>query len=426
MNGSDIVNLLYRLADEENGRNVRIDWAGARYVVVQDIADADHIVRLNSANYEKALGWFSQVIGPSRLTENGEAWQSRQKLTQRHLAKCDPELVFDLSRKHGRRGIETMIDASRKGQDRIDDGLLRLITSGVMMEAVLNRSWESLGFSNFDDISHMLLYAVDYSFSTTGYNLDMDSARLPVSRERTRAFLAARRATMQGLSSVRPTITPEDPVLWALLQNEKKDPNFKLEHEMLVLLAAGSETSAAAIGWGCYLLAREPELQEELRAEIQAFWRSGTPRFAGLQQLDRFVNFVVEAMRIFPPTPVLGVRALGADELSDRKVEAGETIFVSIIGLNHSKKMRPDPWQIRLEPHVPDRGRPPNMTFSAGPRVCGGRHFAVTEVLTVLAVILDKARLELTSATKPSFRWCFSLNPKSGHAVRATAINGQQ
>ena len=423
MDGSDIVNLLYRLADEQNGRNVQIDWAGARYVVVQDIADADHIVRLNSANYEKALDWLSQVIGPSRLTENGEAWQSRQKLTQRHLAKCDPEHVFDLSRKHGQRGVKSMIEASQSGHDRIDDGLLRLITSGVMMEAVLNRSWESLGFSNFDNISHMLLYAVDYSFSTTGYNLGMDSARLPMDRERTLAFLEARRATMQGLSSVRATITPGDPVLWALLQNEKADPNFKLEHEMLVLLAAGSETSAAAIGWGCYLLAREPELQEELRDEIKTFWRSGTPSFTGLQRLDRFVNFVTEAMRIFPPTPVLGVTALGNDKLSDRTIEAGETVFVSIIGLNHSRKLRSDPWQICLEPRLPDHGRPPNMTFSAGPRVCGGRHFAVTEVLTVLAVILGEARLELTSPTPPSFRWCFSLNPKGGHAVRATSTN---
>lgn len=425
MDGSDIVNLLYRLADEQNGRNVQIDWAGARYVVVQDIADADRIVRLNSANYKKALDWLSQVIGPSRLTENGEAWQSRQKLTQRHLAKCDPELVFDLSRQHGRRGIMRMIEASQNGQDRLDDGSLRLITSGVMMEAVLNRSWESLGFSSFENISEMLLYAVDYSFSTTGYNLEMDTAKLPIDRQRTRAFLEARRATMQGLSSVRATITPDDPVLWGLLQNEKNDPNFKLEHEMLVLLAAGSETSAAAIGWGCYLLAREPGLQEELRDEIQAFWRSGTPRFAGLQRLSRFVNFVTEAMRIFPPTPVLGVTAIESDVLSDRTIEAGDTVFISIIGLNHSRRLRPDPWQIYLEPRVADQGRQPSMTFSAGPRVCGGRHFAVTEVLTVLAVILDEARLELTSPTQPSFRWCFSLNPKSGHAVRTTPMGSK-
>lgn len=420
MIGSEIANLLYQLADEQNGRNVEIALGGQNYVVIQHAGDAEHLLRSNIANYEKSVAWLSQAIGPSRLTENGEAWESRRKLTQRHIAKCDMERLFALGSKHGERGIAALLDRSEAGAERMDDGLFRLVTSGVMVETLLDRSWTDFGFTTYEEISQVLQYAVDYSFSTAGYAFD-PGGRLPMGRERTNAFLATRRFIMQRLSSIRPTITADDPVLWELLQHEAVDPAFRLEHEILMLLTAGSETSAAAIGWGCYLLAREPELQEKLRDEVQAFWRLERPDLAGLQQLHRFRGFVVDALRMFPPAPVTAIRALGEDRISDRAIAPGDTMFISLVGLNHDRATRPDPWRVEIEPPM-GASRGDTMTFSIGPRMCSGRHFATTEVVTALAVFLNRARFELTSTGPLDFLWCFSLNPRHGHAVRAIRL----
>lgn len=421
MIGSEIANLLYRLADEQNGRNVEIALGGQRYTVIQHAGDAEYLLRTNIANYEKSVAWLSHAIGPSRLTENGEAWESRLKLTQRHIAKCDLERLFALGRKHGERGIAALLEKSEAGAERMDDGLFRLVTSGVMVETLLNRTWSDFGFTTYAEISEVLQYAVDYSFSTAGYAFDPTGRRLPMSRERTSAFFATRRFIMERLSSIRPTITADDPVLWDLLQHEAVDPTFRLEHEILMLLTAGSETSAAAIGWGCYLLAREPELQEELRSEVQAFWRSPNPDLAGLQRLHRFRGFVVDALRMFPPAPVTAIRALGEDRISDRPVAPGETMFISLVGLNHDRTTRPYPWRVEIE-SPPSAGRGDTMTFSIGPRMCSGRHFATTEVITALAVFIDRARFELTSTAPLDFLWCFSLNPRNGHPVRAVRL----
>lgn len=416
----DLAERLFRLADEANGRNVDIDFGGRSFLVVQEPADAERILRFRADRYEKALGWLSQVIGPSRLTENGDAWQSRQKLSQHHVSKCDPARIFELSRLHGRQGVELLLAEAGQGRSRLDDGLFRVITSGILMEALFDRSWASLGFSDFAEIAAMLDYAVDYSFHSARHRLDAAS-RVPIDPGRTRAFLALRHQALQRLSSIRPTITPADAMLSDFLRHEEADRAFKLEHELLMFLAAGSETSAAAIGWGLYLLAREPELQQALREKLRGFWRSDSPTLAGLQRIEEFGRFVTEAMRIFPPTPVLIFRTVTEDRLSDRNVAPGDLILISIVGLNHARQQRPDPWRVHLEAE-PAQGRVPKYTFSTGPRVCGGRHFASAEVMTVLAAILNEVRLELTSSEAPSYRWCLSLNPRLGHPVRAVRL----
>lgn len=416
----DLADRLFRLADEHNGRNIETEFAGRSFLVVQDPADAERILRLKAGSYEKALGWLSQVIGPSRLTENGAAWQSRQKLSQHHLSKCEPARIFALSRRHGRHAAGLLLAQAAQGQSRLDDGLFRIITSGILMEALFSRSWASLGFSDFSEIAALLDYAVDYSFSSARHRLD-GASRVPMDPGRTRSFLAVRHETLQRLSSIRQTITPADSMLSDFLRQEETDRTFTLEHELLMFLAAGSETSAAAIGWGTYLLAREPALQEVLRAKLRDFWRSDAATFADLQRIEDFSRFVAEVMRIFPPTPVLIFRALAEDELSDRTVAAGDLILISIIGLNHLRRPGEDPGQVHLQPGS-EHGRAPSLTFSAGPRVCGGRHFAVAEVMTVLAAILSEVRLELTASEPPSFRWCLSLNPRHGHPVRAADL----
>jgi cytochrome P450 len=418
---ADLAERLFALAETRNARNHEIAFSGRSFHLIQDTGDAERILRSNAGNYEKALGWFSQVIGPSRLTENGEAWQARQQLSQRHLSKCSPSRVFQLSRAHGERGVELLLERAGRGDERLDDGLFRVITSGILMEALFDRSWESLGFPDFGPVTTLLRYAEEYC----GLSADQGfghGGRLGMSRESTRAMLQSRHETLGRLSALRESVTADDPMLWDFLRHEEVDGTFTLEHEVLMFLAAGSETSAAAIGWGVYLLAREPALQESLRRELQDFWRSDDPSFAGLQRIDRFARFVAEVMRIFPPTPVLTLRALGPDRLSDREILAGDPIMISIVGLNHSRLGRSDPWAIQLQP-ASETDRLPNLTFSAGPRVCGGRHFAVAEVMTVLAVMLNAIRLELTSQEAPSFRWCFSLNPRNGHPVRATPLS---
>lgn len=62
------------------------------------------------------------------------------------------------------------------------------------------------------------------------------------------------------------------------------------------------------------------------------------------------------------------------------------------------------------------------MAFSFGPRVCGGKHFALMEMMTILAVLLRKGRVELTSYEQPQFRWKSLILRDGGQPVRIAPL----
>ncbi len=64
-------------------------------LIVQNIDAAQRVLRTNAANYVKHMPWFRQALGASRMTENGEAWQFRQRLSQAYLAKFDRQVTFE-------------------------------------------------------------------------------------------------------------------------------------------------------------------------------------------------------------------------------------------------------------------------------------------------------------------------------------------
>jgi hypothetical protein len=91
MEASEFCNLLYQLAARRPGRNVELELNGVPVMIVQDIDDANRVLRANAANYRKNLNWFRQALGASRLTEDGEAWRVRRDASQEFLVRFDRE-----------------------------------------------------------------------------------------------------------------------------------------------------------------------------------------------------------------------------------------------------------------------------------------------------------------------------------------------
>jgi cytochrome P450 len=75
----------------------------------------------------------------------------------------------------------------------------------------------------------------------------------------------------------------------------------QLRDEVMTFLLAGHETTAVALTWTWYLLDRNPDVAERLRAEVGAAIGTRTPTLEDLPRL-RYVRMVVEeAMRLYPP-----------------------------------------------------------------------------------------------------------------------------
>ena len=81
----------------------------------------------------------------------------------------------------------------------------------------------------------------------------------------------------------------------------------QLRDEVITLLLAGHETTANALAWTWYLLARHASDEARLHAEIDAVLGTGRLPLAGDVPALPFTRMVfAEAMRLYPPAWLLG------------------------------------------------------------------------------------------------------------------------
>jgi cytochrome P450 len=186
------------------------------------------------------------------------------------------------------------------------------------------------------------------------------------------------------------------------LMNAARDPEtneafneVQLGDEIATMILAGHETTATALFWSLYLLALDPEAQEQLAAEARQVGANGEP------DLDRlkFTRAVVdETMRLYPPAFLIARSAAGADAIAGMPVRKNDVIVIAPWLLHRHEKLWREP-----NAFIPERFMPPAtppdrfayLPFGVGARVCIGAHFALVEATLALARIIAAFRVTL-------------------------------
>lgn len=160
--------------------------------------------------------------------------------------------------------------------------------------------------------------------------------------------------------------------------------------QVAVFFLAGHETSASVLGWALYLLAQDPGLQDRLAGEA-ARELGDTPDFAAVSRLKLARDTFREALRLYPPVPMMVRQATCPAEFRGRAVEPGAQVVVSPWYLGRHEAIWDDP-----DAFCPARWATPEgraaaregfIPFSAGPRVCTGAGFAMIEGPLLLALM---------------------------------------
>ena len=174
--------------------------------------------------------------------------------------------------------------------------------------------------------------------------------------------------------------------------------------QVAIFFLAGHETSASALAWALYLLARDPEVQERAASEAQAAWQDA-PDFANLRNLAFTRDVFRETLRLYPPVPMMVREAAKTEHFRDRKVPPGSLCILSPWHLHRHERLWPDP-----DVFDPDRwtreetkplARDAYMPFSAGSRVCTGAGFAMPEGTLLLAMLLRRFRFKAVEGKVP-------------------------
>ena len=231
--------------------------------------------------------------------------------------------------------------------------------------------------------------------------------------EQMRAIIAQKRAS--GLD--------EGDVLSMLLRARDEESGLQLsEDEVLghtgVIFAAGHETSSNALTWTLFLLTQHPHVTADLLDELEGVLHGEAPTVEQLQHLPLLDHVVKESMRVLPPAPWNGRVLAQTTELGGYALPAGTEVFVSIYHTHHMPDLYP-------QPEVFDPGRWERITpsifeyqpFSAGPRMCIGASFAIMEIKIVLAMLLQRYRLQCLPQQRVDRSGLIVITPKGGLPV---------
>ncbi|MEL6608943.1 MAG: cytochrome P450 [Pseudomonadota bacterium] len=173
--------------------------------------------------------------------------------------------------------------------------------------------------------------------------------------------------------------------------------------QVAIFFLAGHETSASTLSWALYLLARYPDWQERLAQEAQEAALTGA--FGEVSRLRLARDVFREALRLYPPVPMM-VREAGCPErFRDRKVPKGSQIVLSAWHLHRHERLWEAPDAFDPARWGTENGkqcmRDAFIPFSSGPRVCTGAGFAMVEGPLLLARLVSDYRFETVEGRVP-------------------------
>ena len=200
----------------------------------------------------------------------------------------------------------------------------------------------------------------------------------------------------------------------------------QLKDELITLLFAGHETTATALAWAFYWLAKLPKVKAKLLQEIDSLGENPDP--IEISRLPYLTAVCQETLRLYPIVPIAFARISNQDmEIMGRKFEA-ETTFIPCIYLTHHREdLSPNSQQFQPERFLERQYTPYEfIPFGGGVRLCLGYALAMLEMKLVIASIISKYNLELVD-NKPikPMRRGGTIAPSNGVPLVMTGFREQ-
>ena len=187
-----------------------------------------------------------------------------------------------------------------------------------------------------------------------------------------------------------------------LMQMEDKVTHEKMTEkevldEVMTLIVAAHETTAATINWIWYFISEDQNVLANILAEIK-FLKDEPPLYDELQKLAYIRQVIDEALRLYPPGWLLSRETLGEIELGEYMLQGGTNIFISPYYIHRHPQFWPQAENFQPErfdsQNIKKINRYTYFPFSMGQRRCPGEIFSLIEMQMHIAYICKHLELK--------------------------------
>jgi len=214
-----------------------------------------------------------------------------------------------------------------------------------------------------------------------------------------------------------------DDLLTMLMEVEDADTaermtDVQLRDEALTIFIAGHETTANAMSFMFYLLAKHPEAKKRIEEEVKRVLNGQEITYERLAALEYTTMAIKESMRLYPPAWVVIREASQDDVIDGYRIKKNDKIVLSPYTMQHNDVYWKDP-----EKFDPERFSPENIKsipryayfpFGGGARLCIGNNFAMMEMQIILAMVVTRFNFKLPDDFKVALKPLITLRPANG------------
>jgi cytochrome P450 len=193
----------------------------------------------------------------------------------------------------------------------------------------------------------------------------------------------------------------------------------QLRDEVLILFAAGHETTANALTWTWFLLSQNPSVETKMHAEVDSIiGKDRLPMASDFERLEYTNKVFTESMRLYPPAWILVRQALQDTTVGGYFIPKGSGVVISQFVTHrdprffeNANQFDPDRWTAGMKETLP---RFAYFPFGGGPRSCVGEPFAWMEGILLLATISRRWKLKHVKGHEVEMLPRITLRPRYG------------
>ena len=289
---------------------------------------------------------FGPALGHGILTAQGEEWRRQRKIASpafRHneLLAYVPAMAAAFERLVERWRASPGTSPPAPSNETMADVTFDVITSTVLSgcNAEEGRIIKSASQEYLDGITWEIAYGIVELPEWLWH---------PRKRRMRRAVRLFREAVGRLVARRTAEANPGSDLLGRLIAARDAATGMPLSDALLVdnlatFLVAGHETTAKALTWTLYLLARVPEWQDRIRDEAASVAGQQPITAADIERLTVTTQVVKEAMRLYPPVPVLSRLATADVQLGPHRLPQGSLLLLPIYAIHRHRRLWADP-----------------------------------------------------------------------------------
>ncbi|KAF8374288.1 hypothetical protein PRIPAC_80717 [Pristionchus pacificus] len=357
-------------------------------------------------DYDLLLPW----LGRGLLLNTGDSWRHRRRLLTPTFHFSQLDTYITAMNRHSKVFVDEIL-VDRAGTKFDIYPLIKLCALDIICETAMGKELNAQHNPNqpyVTAVQRMVMMAVDVlsrpvlwsRFVRKLIGHDQEYMRyVNTARGFTQSVIEERRVALEKGEVEQNKRAFLDMLL--LQSGENRLSIEDLKDEVETFMFEGHDTTASGLAWTVWCLACSPEQQEIAAKEVAEVFKGDADReltrddLSNMPYLDRCIK---EAMRMFPPVPIVMRKLQNDFECGSYTLPRGTTVNICPIAIHRNEMNFENAQSFDPDRFLPERSVNRHafdyIPFSAGPRNCIGQRFASYEEKVVMSWLLRRYRFE--------------------------------